>query len=167
MRSDDIEVIVEIPAGGQNKYEYDHVRHVIRLDRPLLSAASYPVDYGFIPDTLAEDGDPLDALVLLHQATFPGCHITCRPVALFQMIDEHGPDDKVVCVPTSDPRWADVRDVNHVPALLRGTIEQFFSVYKLLEPGKWSQTRGFTDVDAAWREIDASRSRLEDTEQHR
>src|SRR4051794_26099519 len=103
-----IDVVVEIPRGSRNKYEFDHDAGVIRLDRRLFSATVYPADYGFVPDTLAEDSDPLDAIVLLEEPTFPGRWVTARPVGVFQMQDDAGPDAKIVCVPAGDPRWAEV-----------------------------------------------------------
>ena len=98
-----IEVVVEIPRGSRNKYEFDHQRRVMRLDRRLFTATVYPADYGFLEGTLAEDGDPLDALVLLAEPTFPGCHVLARPVGVFWMEDEKGPDAKILCVPVHDP----------------------------------------------------------------
>ncbi|HEX4821820.1 MAG TPA: inorganic diphosphatase [Acidimicrobiales bacterium] len=155
-----IDVVVEIPRGSRNKYEYDHEQHVLRLDRRLFSATVYPADYGFIPETLGEDGDPLDALVLLEEPTFPGCWITARPVGVFWMTDDKGPDAKIVCVPAQDPRWDGVNEIEDVPELLRAEIEHFFEVYKTLEPGKSSHTAGYNGVEAAWREIDAALERL-------
>jgi inorganic pyrophosphatase len=154
-----IDVVVEIPRGSRNKYEYDHEQHVLRLDRRLFSATVYPADYGFIPDTLGEDGDPLDALVLLEEPTFPGCWITARPVGVFWMTDDKGPDAKIVCVPAQDPRWGDVNDIEDVPELLRAEIEHFFEVYKMLEPGKHTNTRGYEGTDAAWTEIEEALAR--------
>src|SRR6266487_2893255 len=118
-----IDVVVEIPRGSRNKYEYDHENHVIRLDRRLFSATVYPADYGFIPDTLGEDGDPLDALVLLEEPTFPGCWIRTRPVGVFWMSDDKGPDAKIICVPAGDPRWEGVAGIADVPKLERAEIE--------------------------------------------
>ena len=155
-----IDVVVEIPRGSRNKYEYDHEHHVLRLDRRLFSATVYPADYGFIPETLGEDGDPLDALVLLEEPTFPGCWVTARPVGIFWMTDDKGPDAKVICVPAQDPRWDGVNEIDDVPELFRMEIEHFFEVYKTLEPGKSSHTAGYDGVDAAWREIDAALERL-------
>ena len=106
-----IEVMVEIPRGSRNKYEYDHERGVIRLDRRLFSATFYPADYGFVPDTLAEDGDPLDVLVLLDEPTFPGCLVECRPIGVFSMADEKGPDAKIIAVACGDPMWEPIRDL--------------------------------------------------------
>lgn len=156
---DCIEVVVEIPAGSRNKYEYDHERHLIRLDRRLLSATVYPADYGFVVDTLGEDGDPLDALVLLDDPTFPGCLVAARPLGVFHMFDEKGPDAKIITVLAHDPRWDGVDDVGQVPGTLLDEIEHFFTVYKDLEPGKLSETGGFGGRDEAWGEIEASRAR--------
>jgi inorganic pyrophosphatase len=154
-----VEVIVEIPRGSRNKYEYDHDRGVIRLDRRLFSATFYPADYGFIPDTLAEDGDPLDALVLLDEPTFPGCLVEARPVGVFWMSDEKGPDAKIICTPIGDPLWEHVRDVADLPQHLTHEIAHFFDVYKDLEPGKSTNIAGFEGSEAAWGEIRRSRER--------
>ncbi len=154
-----VEVVIEIPAGSRNKYEYDHARHLIRLDRRLLSAMVYPADYGFIDETLSEDGDPLDALVLVEDPTFPGCVVAVRPLGVFRMVDEHGPDAKIISVLAHDPRWDGVEDITGVPGSLLDEIEHFFSVYKDLEPGKLSEVAGYGDREAAWREIEASRER--------
>jgi inorganic pyrophosphatase len=132
----------------------------MRLDRRQFSATVYPADYGFIPDTLGEDADPLDAIVLLEEPTFPGCWVTARPVGIFWMTDDKGPDAKVICVPAQDPRWDGVNEIEDVPELFRMEIEHFFEVYKTLEPGKSSHTAGYDGVDAAWREIDAALERL-------
>lgn len=145
----DFEVIVEIPKGSRNKYEMDHDSGEIWLDRMLFTATQYPTDYGFVPHTLAEDGDPLDALVLLDEPTFPGCHIHARPVGVFWMQDEKGPDAKVLCVPATDPRWTYVTDIVDLPAFLLEEIGHFFDVYKQLEPGKDTTTRGWEGVAAA------------------
>ena len=154
-----IDVVIEIPRGSRNKYEYDHEAHVIRLDRRLFTATAYPADYGFIPDTLSEDGDPLDALVLLDDPTFPGCWVTARPVAVLWMEDDKGPDAKVICVPVGDVRWEKVNDISDVPPLLLEEIRHFFEVYKMLEPEKHSTTREWGGVADAWREIEASTAR--------
>jgi inorganic pyrophosphatase len=156
-----IDVVVEIPRGSRNKYEYDHEHHVIKLDRRLFSATVYPSDYGFIPDTLGEDGDPLDALVLLDDPTFPGCWVSTRPVGVFWMEDDKGPDAKIICVPAGDPRWDGVQEIEDVPGPLLAEIEHFFEVYKMLEPGKHSNTRGYEGTAAAWAEIDAALARYQ------
>jgi inorganic pyrophosphatase len=154
-----IEVMVEIPRGSRNKYEYDHDRHVIRLDRRLYSATFYPADYGFVPDTLAEDGDPLDALVLLDEPTFPGCLVDSRPLGLFRMSDEKGPDTKIIAVAVGDPLWSSITDIDALPPHLAYEIPHFFEIYKDLEPGKATDVGGFEGVDAAWEEIERSRAR--------
>ena len=159
MNLETVDVVVEIPKGSRNKYEIDKATGVIRLDRRLFSATVYPADYGFIPETLAGDGDALDALVLLDDATFPGCWITARPVAVLWMEDDKGEDAKVICVPAGDPRWEKVRDRDDVPAEMRAEIQHFFEVYKLIEPNKHSSTRGWGGADEARAEIEASRAR--------
>ena len=125
--------VVEIPKGSRNKYEYDPELGGIKFDRLLMTAATYPADYGYLRDTLAEDGDPLDALVCLTEPTFPGCLIPVQPIGLFTMADEKGGDDKVICVPTHDPYWNGYEAVEQLPQLLREEIEQFFAIYKQLE----------------------------------
>src|SRR4051812_17390642 len=155
-----IEVFVEIPRGSRNKYEFDHERNVIRLDRRLFSATVYPADYGFIPGTLGEDGDALDALVLNADPTFPGCVVTARPLAVFWMEDEKGGDAKIICAPEPDPDLDDAHDVTDLPSHFLNEIKHFFTVYKDLEPGKSSSTRDYEGRDAAWAEIRAARERL-------
>jgi inorganic pyrophosphatase len=155
-----MDVVVEVPRGSRNKYEFDHDHHVMRLDRRLFSATVYPADYGFVPDTLAEDGDPLDAMVLLEEPVFPGCWVRARPIGIFWMEDEKGPDAKIICVPLGDPRWDQVRDLGDMPTHLRSEIHHFFDVYKALEPGKSTSTTGFEGREAALGEIAASRARL-------
>jgi inorganic pyrophosphatase len=126
-------VMIEVPKGSRNKYEYDKERGKIRFDRLLFSPVHYPTDYGFIEDTLALDGDALDALVLVWEPTFPGCLIEASPVGLFRMADEKGPDEKILCVPIHDPQWAGVAGLDDVPAHLLREIEHFFTIYKDLE----------------------------------
>ena len=132
----EFDVTIEIPKGQRNKYEVDHDTGRIRLDRTLFTSTAYPADYGFIEGTLGQDGDPLDALVLVSEPTFPGCLILCRAVAMFRMTDEAGGDDKVLCVPASDVRRDHVRDISDVRQYLLLEIGHFFEVYKDLEPGK-------------------------------
>ena len=131
-----VDVTIEIPKGEKNKYELDHRTGRITLDRTLFTSTTYPADYGFVEGTLGEDGDPLDALVLLESPTFPGCLINARPVGMFRMTDEKGGDDKILCVPAGDPRMDHLRDIEDVPSFVRMEIEHFFLVYKELEPGK-------------------------------
>lgn len=139
----ELNVLVEIPMGSRNKYEMDHELGRIRLDRALFTATQYPADYGYVPRTLAEDGEPLDALVLVEQPTFPGCYIRARPVAVFWMTDEQGPDAKLLCVPSRDPRQQPVQDLADVPPHLLREIGHFFDIYKDLEPGKSAEARGW------------------------
>ena len=119
--------MIEIPRGSRNKYEVDHESGLIRLDRTLFTATQYPADYGFVPETLGEDGDPLDALVLVQEPTFPGCLIRSRPIGMFRMTDEKGGDDKVLCVPAGDPRQEHLRDLEDLPEFDRLEIEHFFT----------------------------------------
>jgi len=156
----EVEVEVEIPTASRNRYEYDHIRHVIRLDRRLFSVTSYPADYGFIPDMLTEDGDPLGALVLGEDPTCPGCRAIGRPVAVFWMTDEKGPDAKIISIPSNEPRWEDVEDLGDLPSSLRAEIEQFFAIFKDLEPGTSTHTRGYEDRSAAFGEISTPRERF-------
>ena len=135
----EVEAFIEVPRGSRNKYEMDHVTGRIRLDRMLFTATQYPTDYGFIPDTLADDGDPLDILVLLDEPTFPGCSIIARPIAVLRMRDEAGGDDKVLSVPATDPRWSHLHDLGDVGSFLLDEIQHFFTVYKQLEPGKLTE----------------------------
>lgn len=128
--------MVEIPKGSRNKYEYDPETDKIRFDRMLFSAVHYPSDYGFILNTLAGDGDPLDALVLVSEPTFPGCLIEVKPLGLFKMWDEKGRDEKILCVPVSDPHWNRLNDLSDVNLHLLTEIKHFFSIYKDLEEKK-------------------------------
>lgn len=153
-----ISVMVEIPKGSRNKYEYDKEKKVFRFDRMLFSAVHYPSDYGFIPETLAEDGDPLDALVLLWEPTFPGCLIEAKPVGLFKMWDEKGPDQKILCVPVGDPYWNTIERLADVPSHLLKEIEHFFSIYKELEEKK-TGVEGWEDYEAAIRIIQEAQKR--------
>jgi inorganic pyrophosphatase len=162
----DFDVLVEIPKGSRNKYEVDHESGRIRLDRTLFTSTQYPADYGFIENTLGLDGDPLDALVLLiGEPTFPGCLIKCRAIGMYRMTDEAGGDDKVLCVPVSDPRLEHLRDINHLPKFDRLEIEHFFQVYKELEPGKSVEGANWVGRDEAELEVLASFKRAE-TEGH-
>jgi inorganic pyrophosphatase len=128
-----IEVLIEIPRGSRNKYEYDKARGVIRLDRVLYSSVHYPADYGFIPGTLAPDGDPLDVLVIVYEPTFPGCLVPARPIGTLEMRDEHGVDHKILAVPVGDPRFAEVTDLSDLAPHWLREIETFFATYKVLQ----------------------------------
>ncbi len=158
---DVVDVVIEIPKGSRNKYEFDHDAGVIRLDRRLLTAMAYPADYGFVPDTLGEDGDPLDAMVLLDDPTFPGCWVESRPIGVFWMRDEKGPDAKIICIPSHDPLREDVTDISQLPDMFLSEIEHFFDVYKILEKKK-TAVLGFDGREVAWKEIDAAFERFGD-----
>jgi len=153
-----VTIIVEIPKGSRNKYEYDKERGIIKFDRTLFSAVHYPCDYGFITDTLARDGDPLDALVLVWEPTFPGCLIEAKPVGAFKMWDEKGPDEKILCVPIKDPVWSFVETLEDVPPHLLKEIEHFFSIYKELEE-KVTGVEGWVDKAQALEIIEDARNR--------
>ena len=152
----EFDVIIEIPKGQRNKYEMDHASGRIKLDRMLFTSTRYPSDYGYIEGTLADDGDPLDALVLLEEPTFPGCLIRCRAIGMFRMRDEKGLDDKVLCVVATDPRMQGLQDIDDVSAYDRLEIQHFFEVYKELEPGK--NVEGFNWVGRA-----AAEAQIEET----
>ncbi|WP_101830871.1 inorganic diphosphatase [Frankia canadensis] len=160
----EFDVTIEIPKGQRNKYEMDHHTGRIRLDRMLFTSTHYPSDYGFIEGTLGRDGDPLDALVLLEEPTFPGCLVRCRTIGMFEMTDEKGPDDKVLCVPVADVRQEHLRDLRHLPEFDRLEIQHFFEVYKDLEPGKSVEGASWVDRKEAEREILASIKRLRESE---
>ncbi|MGB0778105.1 MAG: inorganic diphosphatase [Flavobacteriaceae bacterium] len=151
MSSSDVktfDVLVEIPKGSRNKYEYDFDLQTIRFDRMLFSSMMYPADYGFIPETLALDKDPLDVLVLGTQPTFPKCVMEVKPIGVFHMADEKGPDEKLICVPVSDPIWNKLNDLGDVNPHIIMEIEHFFQVYKDLEEKK-VDVGGWGDAEEA------------------
>ena len=166
LRGVQFDVTIEIPKGQRNKYELDHVTGRIRLDRMLFTSTRYPADYGFIENTLGLDGDPLDALVLLEEPTFPGCLITCRALGMFRMTDEAGGDDKVLCVPATDPRMAHLTDITDVSEFDQLEIQHFFETYKDLEPGKSVEGAEWVGRKAAEEEIQASLQRAKDENYH-
>jgi inorganic pyrophosphatase len=151
---------VEIPQGSRNKYEYDEEQGVIRLDRHLFSSVVYPADYGFLERTAGENGRHLDALVLVNEPTFPGCRIDVRAVGLFQMRDEAGIDDKVLCVPIGDPEWRDVHELEDISQRLRDEIGHFFAVYKELEPDRVVAVEGWAGRETAEQEIEEALARF-------
>lgn len=157
MDEDVVTIVVEIPKGSRNKYELDPDTGAITLDRMLFTSMQYPADYGFIVDTLAGDGDTLDALVFVGEPTFPGCRIRARPIGLFRMRDEKGPDEKILCVPLKDPMWSHVRELGDVNPNLLNEIEHFFAVYKDLEGHKVG-IDGFGDRAEAHEVITAARA---------
>jgi inorganic pyrophosphatase len=156
----EIEVIVEIPKGTRNKYEMNQETGAIWLDRMLFTSTRYPADYGFVPDTLAADDDPLDVLVRLEEPTFPGCHIRARPIGVFIMSDEHGDDAKVLSVAASDPRAEEIAELDDVAPHELNEIAHFFAIYKQLEPGKSTITHGWRDRATAEAIIEDSRQRF-------
>lgn len=150
-------MVVEIPKGSRNKYEMDHASGEIFLDRMLFTATRYPADYGFIPHTLAEDGDPLDALALVTEPTFPGCRIAIRPIGLFLMEDQGDADHKVLGVPLGDPVWSSAESLEDIPGHLLKELEHFFTVYKDLEEAK-TATIGWRSAAEAFAVIEAARA---------
>ncbi|MDQ6649236.1 MAG: inorganic diphosphatase [Actinomycetota bacterium] len=160
----EFDVLIEIPRGSRNKYEIDHDSGRMRLDRTLFTSTQYPADYGYIEHTLGEDGDPLDALVLLQgDPLFPGVLVFCRAIGMFRMTDEKGGDDKVLCVPSADVRQEHLRDIRHLPEFERLEIQHFFEVYKDLEPGKSVEGASWAGRVEAEAEIVASYQRAKDT----
>ena len=155
----EFDVTIEIPQGQRNKYEMDHESGRIRLDRMLFTATRYPADYGFIEHTMGNDGDPLDALVLVQEPTFPGCLIRSRAIGMFCMKDEQGPDDKVICVPATDPRTDNLQELEDIPEFHRLEIQHFFETYKDLEPGKLVEGARWVSRAEAEKEVGASRER--------
>ncbi|MBP3191180.1 inorganic diphosphatase [Natronogracilivirga saccharolytica] len=154
-----ITVMIEIPKGSRNKYEYDKKTGLISFDRMLFSSVHYPSDYGFIPDTLALDGDALDALVLVTEPTFPGCMIEAKPIGMFKMWDEKGPDEKILCVPVKDPLWNHINSLSEAPPHMLHEIEHFFQVYKDLEDKK-TGTDGWYGLEVAENIIQDCRDRF-------
>jgi inorganic pyrophosphatase len=154
------EVVIEIPKGSRNKYEVDHDTGRVKLDRYLYTSMGYPTDYGFIEHSLGEDGDPLDALLLLPEPLFPGCLLDARPVAMFQMTDEAGGDDKVLCVPAGDGRWDHINDLGDVPSFELEAIKHFFVHYKDLEPGKYVEAADWVGRSEAEAEVKRSLERF-------
>jgi inorganic pyrophosphatase len=148
-----IEVTVEIPSGSRNKYEYDHARHRFVLDRVLYSSVHYPADYGFLEGTMAEDGDPLDVLVLIAEPTFPGCVVRARPIGVLDMTDDKGHDYKILAVAHDDPRWDRVESMADLAPHRLIEVENFFQTYKTLEKRE-SRVEGWLEIDDAWRIID-------------
>ncbi|NLJ41094.1 MAG: inorganic diphosphatase [Clostridiales bacterium] len=160
MEEKTFDVMIEIPKGSRNKYEFDPKKNMIRFDRMLFTPVHYPADYGFIPGTLALDGDPLDALVLVWESTFPGCLIETFPIGLFMMRDEKGEDEKILCVPKDDPLWNHIESIEDVPPHLLKEVEHFFTIYKELER-KEVIIEGWRGRSAALQVIYGARERFE------
>ena len=155
-----VDVIIEIPKGSRNKYEVDHETGRVFLDRYLYTSMAYPADYGFFENTLGEDGDPLDALVLLPESVFPGCTVKARVVGMYTMTDEAGGDDKLLCVPAGDPRWDHIQDLHDVPQMELDGIKHFFMHYKDLEPNKFVKAAEWVGRAEAEAEIQRSLERF-------
>ncbi len=152
---EDIYVFIEIPKGSNVKYEFDEEEKVIKVDRILYTAMFYPFNYGFVPETLEEDGDPVDVLVLSYDTFFPGVIVRVRPIGVLVTEDESGKDRKILAVPHEkiDPRWKNIRDIKHVPEAILNQVKHFFEHYKELEPGKWVKVIGFEGAEEAKRII--------------
>ncbi len=157
----DINVVIEIPSGSGVKYEIDKESGALVVDRVVFTPMVYPAAYGFIPNTLADDGDPADALVLIPTAVVPGAVIRARPIGLLKMEDEAGQDEKIVCVPHDKvhPQYAGINEVAQLPAITRDAIEHFFTHYKDLEKGKWVKITGWGDSAEAEKAILDSQKR--------
>lgn len=157
-RQRSVDVFVEIPKGSRTKYELDKKSGRIRLDRVLFSSVHYPADYGFISDTLGGDGDPLDALVVVEEPTFPGCILPARPIGTLLMHDAKGADEKILGVPVGDPRFDEIRELEDLPRHWRREIETFFATYKTLEgPAGEVRLTGWRGSRVAWQLIEKSR----------
>ncbi|MDE5071288.1 MAG: inorganic diphosphatase [Trichodesmium sp. St16_bin4-tuft] len=141
-----INVLIEITGGSKNKYEFDKDLQAFALDRVLYSSVQYPYDYGFVPNTLANDGDPLDGIVIMDEPTFPGCVIPARPIGMLEMIDGGDRDEKILCVPDKDPRYTEVKSLKDVEPHRLEEIAEFFRTYKNLEK-KVTEILGWKDVD--------------------
>ena len=150
-----VTAVIEIPAKSRNKYELDKESGLLKLDRVLYSAVHYPGDYGFIPRTLHEDGDPMDILVRINEPTFPGCMIEARPIGVLRMLDKGEPDDKVLAVPTNDPFHNEYYDIADMPQHYLKEVEHFFHIYKDLE-GKRVQILGWEKSEVAMAMITVS-----------
>ncbi len=146
-----INVIVDIPKGSSNKYEYDEEKGFFALDRVIYSPLFFPFEYGFIPQTASEDGDSLDVVVLTTYPTFPGCQIKARPIGVLLMTDEAGVDHKIIAVPQEkiDPRFKEFQDIENLPEHLKKEIQEFFETYKRLEPGKFVKIKGWQEKEKA------------------
>jgi inorganic pyrophosphatase len=156
--ADTLHCYVEIPKGSRNKYEYDSELGALKLDRFLFSSVVYPTDYGFIPETLSDDGDPVDVMVAVSEPTFPGCMIEVKPIAVLLMRDEKGEDEKILCVPCEDPNWNTFESLDDLPDQLREEIHHFFSIYKQPE-GKEVEVDGWYPREKALEMIEAGRRR--------
>lgn len=160
----EIKIFVEIPKGSTQKYEYDEELCAIKLDRTLYSPMYFPFEYGFIKDTLGEDGDPLDVVLLASNSTFPGCIVKARPIGYLEMEDEAGIDTKIIAVPDTkiDPRFSNIENVNDLPEHTKKEIKEFFENYKNLEPGKWVKLKDFKSKEEAEKMIEEAQKRYKE-----
>ena len=156
-----VNMLVEVQSGSANKYEWDAQSGLLKLDRVLHGALHYPGDYGFIPETLADDGDPLDGVVLSSYPLLPGTLVEIRVLAVLEMEDEKGEDAKILAVVDKDPRLNDYRSLGDVPQSILKEIAHFFETYKQLEPNKWAKVRGWQDAAAAHATIQAAHRTFE------
>ena len=152
---EDVNVLIEIPEGCLVKYEMDKDSGYIMVDRFVRTTMGYPANYGFVPNTLSGDGDPVDVLVLCSQPLLPGTIINATPIAVLEMEDESGVDAKVIAVPSekSDPFWGYMKDVSDIPEAVKAKIKHFFEHYKEIEPGKWVKVKDWKDKAAAQEEV--------------
>ena len=159
MPGEPLHCLVEIPKGSRNKYQWDEALGGIKLARFLFSSVVYPTDYGFVPETVSPKGEPLDAMILVTEPTFPGCRIAVRAIGVLRTADERGQDDKLLCVPCHDPGWAQLESLADVPERTRVEIEHFFSIYKEPE-GREVTIQGWEDRDVALALVDDARERF-------
>jgi inorganic pyrophosphatase len=155
---DEVNVVIEIPMGSNIKYEYDEEEDIVKVDRVLYTSMMYPFNYGFVPGTLEEDGDPIDVLVITSYPIMPGTAIEARPVGILYMRDEEGEDAKIIAVPKDkiDPSYSNIRDIIDLPEAVKNKIVHFFEHYKELEPGKWVKVSGWGSTNEAKARINAA-----------
>ncbi len=160
----EINVVVEIPKRSRNKYEYREEEGYFKLDRVIHSPFHYSSDYGFMPQTISEDGDALDVLILTEEPTFPGCVVAVRVIGVLKMEDETGKDDKILGAPVEDPRTASYKDISEVNKHKKKEIEHFFSSYKGLEKGKWVKIKDWVGREEAWDIVEKAMKRYQEEE---
>ncbi len=163
---EDINVVVEIPKGSPNKYEYNEEKGYFALDRTLYSTVRFPFDYGFIPQTLSEDGDPMDVVLITTNSSFPGCVVSARPIGVMLMEDEAGGDNKIIAAPAEnlDPRFKEIKTISDIPSHLQKEFQEFFEIYKRLEPNKFVKITGWEEADKAKELINKSIERYNGNE---
>lgn len=154
----EVKIFVEIPKGSRQKYEYNEETKKIELDRTIYGPVVFPFEYGHIEGTLAEDGDPLDALIVTDEATFPGCIVNSKIIGMLEMEDEKGIDNKVIAVPSEkiNPLYADINSIDDLPLHQKNQIKEFFEIYKRMEPNKWVKAKEFTSKERAVEEVEKS-----------